>query len=297
MPLGQVKAFRLPTRGELPWAITGASAHNRVWFTEINSGVVGEIDPAATKVTEVPDRFQSPLIGIACANDGAVWVVCGAPAVARYEYMNELHQTHQGQTLGRDLTRDPDPTRPAMWVADPSGNRIVRLRYDCTPLASFAVPTPGADLYSIVTAPDGNLWFTERQTNKIGRLTPAGVFTEFRIPTADSAPKGLTVGPDGALWFTESATTANKIGRITTTGVITEFPIPTASSEPEDIASGSDGRLWFTEKATGKVGRLDPATGKVTEYPAGVRPLRITAGPDGHMWFTRQDGVARITTH
>jgi virginiamycin B lyase len=60
------------------------------------------------------------------------------------------------------------------------------------------------------------LWFTEHNGNKIGRITTAGVITEFPIPTAGSTPWGITAGPDGALWFAES--NANKIGRITTAG-------------------------------------------------------------------------------
>jgi virginiamycin B lyase len=59
---------------------------------------------------------------------------------------------------------------------------------------------------------DGNLWFTERTGNKIGQVTPTGVFTEFPIPTAATEPIGIVTGPDGNLWFTE--TSGNKIGRI-----------------------------------------------------------------------------------
>ena len=66
----------------------------------------------------------------------------------------------------------------------------------------------------IAAGPDGNLWFTEAFGNKIGRITTAGVITEFAVPTAGSGPFGITAGPDGAVWFLESF--SNKIGRITT---------------------------------------------------------------------------------
>jgi virginiamycin B lyase len=58
--------------------------------------------------------------------------------------------------------------------------------------------------------PAGNLWFTEFNGNKIGRITPQGAITEFPVPTANSAPNGITAGPDGSVWFTEEG--ANKIG-------------------------------------------------------------------------------------
>ena len=37
--------------------------------------------------------------------------------------------------------------------------------------------------FRIAAGPDGNLWFTEFDNNKIGRITTAGVITEFLIPT------------------------------------------------------------------------------------------------------------------
>jgi streptogramin lyase len=42
----------------------------------------------------------------------------------------------------------------------------------------------------ITSGPDGNLWFTEVNTNKIGKCTTAGVITEFTVPTANSGPAG-----------------------------------------------------------------------------------------------------------
>jgi hypothetical protein len=53
---------------------------------------------------------------------------------------------------------------------------------------------------------------SSRVADQIGRITTAGVITEFPIRTAASYPSGITTGPDGALWFTEAF--ANKIGRI-----------------------------------------------------------------------------------
>src|SRR5215213_2131138 len=69
---------------------------------------------------------------------------------------------------------------------------------------SFAIPS-GADARSIVQGPDGNLWFTLPEANKIGRITPAGAVTEFTLPVANSVPCGIAAGPDGSLWFTETA--------------------------------------------------------------------------------------------
>jgi streptogramin lyase len=45
------------------------------------------------------------------------------------------------------------------------------------------VPTAGSSPTSITVGPDGALWFTEQTGNKIGRITTAGVITEYPIPT------------------------------------------------------------------------------------------------------------------
>ena len=80
-------------------------------------------------------------------------------------------------------------------------------------VTEFPVPTANSGPAEIITGPDGNLWFTERNTTNIGRITPAGVITEIKVPTVDSAPYGITAGPDGNIWFAESS--GGRIGRVT----------------------------------------------------------------------------------
>jgi streptogramin lyase len=55
------------------------------------------------------------------------------------------------------------------------------------------------------------------------------------------------------------------------------------------LAAGPDGNEWFTDYSADKIGRIDIATGVVTEFPipiAGAEPFGITVGPDGNLWFT-----------
>jgi streptogramin lyase len=166
-------------------------------------------------------------------------------------------------------------------------------------ITEFPIPTASSAPADITTGPDGNLWFTEENENKIGRITANGTITEFPIPTASSAPVDIATGPDGNLWFTDL--NVNKIGRITANGTITEFPIPTANSYPTGITTGSDGNLWFTELNENKIGRIT-ANGTITEFPIPTTnsfPYGITTGPDGTLWFTESKGdkIGRITAN
>jgi virginiamycin B lyase len=77
------------------------------------------------------------------------------------------------------------------------------------------IPIASSGPTGIAAGPvDGTLWFTERTANKIGRITAAGVITEYAIPTANSEPYAITAGTDGTIWFTESAVDVNQIGRL-----------------------------------------------------------------------------------
>jgi virginiamycin B lyase len=82
---------------------------------------------------------------------------------------------------------------------------------------------------------------------------------------------------------------------------ITEANITTANSQPNGVAGAADNTIWFTEEIGSKIGRVDPATGAITnEYPT----LTANAGPtgitslDNFVWFTEQttNRIGRIDT-
>jgi len=189
----------------------------------------------------------------------------------------------------KDIAAGPDGN---LWFTEPFTNRIGRI----TPTGAvtrFLLPnTPSNPFdcldtglvnrcplpFHIAAGADGNLWFTESGLvggNKIGRITPAGVITEFPIPGgkqdpfALGAPFGITAGPDNNLWFTrrgpvipvdrDTPVPSGSIARITSgcppppaptvcsgaAGAVTEYPIPPPSAIPTDIAAGPDGNLWY----------------------------------------------------
>jgi streptogramin lyase len=178
-----------------------------------------------------------------------------------------------------------------------------------------ALPKPNSFPEYIVVGPDGNYWFTEEGNNAIGRMTPAGVLTEFPLSASgDKGPFYICVGPDGALWFTEERQTSqggNNVGRIATTATVSggltnagptglqEFPLTTANSNPQGICVGGDGNLWVCEQNANQIARVT-TSGAVTEFAvptAGSFPSIDCLGPDGNVWFTENVGnnVAKIT--
>jgi streptogramin lyase len=154
---------------------------------------------------------------------------------------------------------------------------------------SGGLSTSAAPL-SIVTGPEGNLWFTQSgATIAIDRVTPGGVIASY--PTkGSSSPSQIVLGPDGKLWFTESGP-GTHIGTIDPrSGVVSEYsgaPLLSAAG----ITAGPEGDLWFAANGfNSTIGRIVPSTGKITEFfPVPLKeggPTGITVGPEGDLWFT-----------
>jgi streptogramin lyase len=80
-------------------------------------------------------------------------------------------------------------------------------------ITEYTVPTASGGPVEITSWPDGSFWFTEINGNKVGRITPKGVFKEFPIPTSNSNPQGITSGRIDSIGFTEWV--GNKIGILT----------------------------------------------------------------------------------
>ena len=144
-----------------------------------------------------------------------------------------------------------------------------------------------------------DVWFTDFAGNKVGRVTSAGVITEY--PAWGTHPNGITGGPAGNadMWVAEL--TSSDIYWFGTDGASHgHTPTTTPNAGPYGITAGTDGNLWFAEEFAGKIGEITPGGVMVNEYPvpsANPVPLFLTAGPDGNIWFT--DGgsgnIGRIT--
>jgi streptogramin lyase len=188
----------------------------------------------------------------------------------------------------------------AAAIAIPLARSITRARAQGTvTISEFPITTANSNPQNITSGPDGNLWFTEFNGEKIGKITPSGTITEYAIPTSNANPYGITSGPDGNVWFTESFG-PSQIGKITPNGTITEYPTPTCCVSPSGITSGPDGNLWFTENFGNKIAKVT-TSGTFTEYPIPTNnsgPGEITSGPDGNLWFSEANAnqIGKITT-
>jgi len=84
---------------------------------------------------------------------------------------------------------------------------------------------------------------------------------------------------------------------------ITEYDLPRQTIEPHDVIVDSDGMVWYSDFGEQFLGKMDPKTGKVTEYPIPVlKPgfprgtLDLETDKDGNLWVAMmyQGGVAKF---
>jgi virginiamycin B lyase len=90
-------------------------------------------------------------------------------------------------------------------------------------------------------------------------------------------------------FVTLAVAAGGSVGSITSASAlrVREYSVP-AGSHPHDVAPASDGTVWYTAQGAGKLGRLDPASGKTTEIllGEGSAPHGVIVGPDGAAWVT-----------
>jgi virginiamycin B lyase len=317
-PAVAIDEYLLPNAGSQPAGIT-VGPDGALWFAEEGGNRIGRIDPrqavngTANGITEyaIPPDPQFPnsqADQITLGPDGRLWFT--EPGASRLSTIDPLNPG-----AGIASFSIPAPfARPegivsaygALWFTEAATHQISRAAFSGGGLAFTRIPTPTAASHpsDITLGPDGRLWFTEADANKIGALDPNNLTTggiqEYNVPTPGSEPTAITHVPGAGLWFTES--TANQIGQISTSGGIVEYPAGSGGpSAPSAIAAGSDGALWFTESDANTIGRITTAGVVTNHFPVPTpfsQPSDATSGPDGAIWFTEFAGnkIGRIDT-
>jgi streptogramin lyase len=163
----------------------------------------------------------------------------------------------------------------------------------------------GAKPWDLAVGPSGQMWFTDRATPAVGRISTDGTVKEFRagLPRGSrgSSPFSIVAGPDGNMWFSDCV--AGAIGRITPTGAITEFSDGIVRrGTPMGIAVGSDNAIWSVELGTSSdaTSFLIRVTtdGRISHFslPSLLADGSLVAAPGGELWFlaVKNDAVLLV---
>ncbi len=127
----------------------------------------------------------------------------------------------------------------------------------------------------------------------------AGKVSEWPVPTPLFA-RDPAVAPDGSIYIAVMA--GNKVARFDPkTQSFKEWDLP-AGHRPHGLLVDKHGMVWTTGNGNGTIGKLDPVSGKMTEFKTpsgggGPHTLIITDDQRA-IWFTMQSGnkVASLDT-
>jgi streptogramin lyase len=273
---GDVREFTIPDAAALGRVIV-AGPDGKVWVS--GSGLDGQVHIWAVETSgssvAIAPLGDNPFLGIgflpsglAAGRDGNVWIA-RLFSITRVSPAGQVTEfLIDGNTIPTAITAGPDAH---LWFVGSSGPFVLRrqeLRRMSTDGAIEVVPVPQNQRSvsapsSIITGPDGNLWYADNGYSEIARVT-FDPLARTVFPFA--GPTKLAAGPDGNIWVT--AYGRSLIARLTPAGVFTEFELPTPRSNPFGIVAGPDGNLWFTEPDSGGIGRITPG-GVVTEFAIG----------------------------
>lgn len=208
-----------------------------VWFSVTSApgtnapiGSLGDIADDGT-VTLVPLTKQlAELTSLTSGADGNLWGAESDGAIARISPAGQVTEfpLPQGGGAAQSITAGADGN--VWFILAGSSPEVARITPDGT-ITQFAIPR--GDPVSLTPGPDGAMWFTELNADRIGRITSNGSVMEYLVPTGNILP----ITPPNSQGIT--------------------------SAQPYEITAGMDGNVWFTERAANQIGRVNLAAAPV----------------------------------
>lgn len=313
---GQVTEYTAGiTPGSRPTDIT-AGPDGNLWYVALTGNKVVRVTTSGV-VTEFDIPVPNVLAGaITAGPDGNLWFTGASGVIGRVTTSGEFTMFTEGlsaDSVPGGITVGVDGN---LWFADFLG-RIGRI----TPsgvITEFVVPPmpPPEDgslglpqaISAIVTTPDGSLWFNERFTGRVGRITTDGDvsivatlsttldFGGVTHVTVPLQPRALTVGSDGNVWmFAGTAEGMPAIGKLTPSGDFTAYVTGVVDTFPIGRDVAADGKFWYGGLAAGVVGYLTPEGDANAWLVSGALTLShiggLAVGPDGDLWYTESEGA------
>jgi len=209
---------------------------------------------ASGKVTEyvLPHR-EAGLQGMVETADGSVWFVESfGNAVGRLSPRGEITEYPlPGERRAEDVAADPGGG--VIFTEGVAGIG----RIDSTGHRTQVGPTHTFAEKVTVTA-DGTVWFTLElaRHGRLGRLGPAGAFSEVQLPHLGASPVDVLAGAEGNVWFAarypgNCGIRCNENAEVPAEGIVGRIA-PTPVAEPTDgTATVRNGRADLTVDCAG----------------------------------------------
>jgi virginiamycin B lyase len=187
------------------------------------------------------------------------------------------------------------------WYTGNKNGTVGRVDPDTGKVTVYKMPDPAAkDPHTMKFDKNNIMWFSLQQSNMIGRLDPeTGDIKLVTGPAPRSLPYGVKIDADGVPWVAcNGRNCLLKVDPVTM--ALTEVKLPEGSTVRRlDIAA--DGMIWYVNSSLGRLGRLNPKTGEIKEWPSPSGPKShpyAIVVVDGIVWynesFQRPDTLVRF---
>jgi streptogramin lyase len=291
---GTITEFPLAPKSNPEHLVLGPGGN--IWFTDLYPTAIGRITAnGETTYYTTGLEFSSELNEMALGREGDLWFTNDneqEPGVGRVTPSGEITEFKTGlevESAPHGLVLGPEGN---LWFSDNGkGKAVARI----TPSGEVSLFTGnlgeecgrGCGPYRIINGPEGDLWFTVGiggSRSLIGRITPAGITTEFTPELGfGDEPSWLVAAPDGNLWFANSTdginSTSWSIARMTPAGAFSAFSEGLDPESVKDLTVGSDGNVWFVNgPAIGRISTVEPPPTPPAPLPVPVAAPRPRTG-------------------
>ena len=271
---GRRTVYRMPLKGRGPHSIEPDNDGN-YWVTLCTSGHMGKFDPKTKDIT--------------------IWSSAEIPA-NRGSYPHTLRV-------------DPKDPQGLVWYTDAGRNSVFSIHPKSGYVKEYHLleknqavaagkgESRGLTPYGLDVAPDGSIWYSKLNANRIGRIDPKapdGDIREWNPPFR--GPRRHHVDQDGIVWVPGFG--SGVLGRFDPKSEQwTTYALPDYENQtPYALNIDAKGIIWICGTGNDTIGRFDPKTERLIEIPMPTRVTftrEIEFDEQGNVWTCSSNGPTR----
>ena len=290
-PSNAIREYLFPEAQDLPHDVA-VDPNGRVIVTGMFSHRMYSLEPTLGIWTPVEMFAQANPRALEIDDKGRWWVVLGGPGqIGRYDagtwtyydiglYAHSVALGRNGSVFANGhFTRNPEQI---LEVTEGGQVRTHNLPTHPTLATEGGGPIP----YEIRTAPDGRLWMSELQGNRIVVLDPrTGASEAFSMPTPNSGPRRFDIDRSGVLWIPLYGA-GNLVRFDPASNRVEEIPLPIKDAAPYVArVDSATGIVWIGTGAADAVFAYDPSSREFTTYGLPTNGALVR-----HMWVDSKRG-------
>ncbi|MEW5915616.1 MAG: hypothetical protein AB1762_04390 [Gemmatimonadota bacterium] len=304
--VASITEYDMPMPNDLPHDVAIDSSGSVV-ITGMFSHTMYVLDPGSGRMSDVP--LPVPNGGpraVEVDARGHWWVLLGAGRqIGRYDtflrqwrtwpidmYPHSIGITGDRVWFNGHFTKDPE----LIAELEPATGTITKHELPPHPvLRTAGGPVP----YELRLAPDGRVWMSELQGNRMIAFDPRTKESRvYDMPVTWSGPRRFDIAPDGVLWI--PAYSSNQLIRLDpTTGLTKAYALPQADAVPYVVRIDHVTRqVWIGTSAGDALIRFDPDNERFYVYPLpsrGALVRHMTIDPRNHdVWLAYGASPATI---